>query len=422
MDMINVNSEKELEQFFYQHLNKVVLPFWLNNGIDKKNGGYYTCFDNLGKNLISTDKYTWSQGRLIWVWAKLYQETGNEKFLMLAENGVNFVLDNCFLENGYCAFLVDEEGNKKEPVKGLGYDFSNYADCFVAMGLAKFAEVSGKEDVFERSISLYDLIIKRINGGDFKSQPYPVPKGYKSHGIPMIALNTGQVLAEAMDKFNDDRIEELQKSNKFFVEEIMNNFERNNLIYEMVGKDNKIKKSILGQYINPGHTIEDMSFIMQYAKENNRNEIIERVVQIMKHTFKVGWDEQFGGLFQFIGVDGYKPSGNEKGIEDSEMVKKLKNNWDNKLWWPHSEALYSFYFAYTLTNDKELFNLFEIIFNYTFSTFPNPNKQVGEWIQIRNREGKPVEKIVALPVKDPYHILKNLILLNELLKEDEYIN
>ncbi|MBA7699205.1 hypothetical protein ES703_107895 [subsurface metagenome] len=31
---------------------------------------------------------------------------------------------------------------------------------------------------------------------------------------------------------------------------------------------------------------------------------------------------------------------------------------------------------------------------------------MGEWIQIRNREGKPEDKVVALPVKDPYHITR----------------
>ena len=42
---------------------------------------------------------------------------------------------------------------------------------------------------------------------------------------------------------------------------------------------------------------------------------------------------------------------------------------------------------------------------------------MGEWIQIRTREGKPQEKVVALPVKDPYHIIRNVILIIELLEK-----
>jgi len=44
---------------------------------------------------------------------------------------------------------------------------------------------------------------------------------------------------------------------------------------------------------------------------------------------------------------------------------------------------------------------YQKIFDYTFRVFPNPDQQIGEWIQIQRREGKPQTKVVALPVKDP---------------------
>jgi N-acylglucosamine 2-epimerase len=98
------------------------------------------------------------------------------------------------------------------------------------------------------------------------------------------------------------------------------------------------------------------------------------------------------------------------------MVRKLKNDWDNKLWWPHSEALYSTLLSYSLTKDKGLAELYNEVHDYTFATFPNPDKQVGEWIQIRDRQGKPVTKVVALPVKDPFHIARSFMLIIELLR------
>jgi len=38
---------------------------------------------------------------------------------------------------------------------------------------------------------------------------------------------------------------------------------------------------------------------------------------------------------------------------------------------------------------------------YTFATFPEP---AGEWASIRNRDNTPIDKVVALPVKDPFHV------------------
>jgi N-acylglucosamine 2-epimerase len=93
------------------------------------------------------------------------------------------------------------------------------------------------------------------------------------------------------------------------------------------------------------------------------------------------------------------------------------DDWGSKLWWVHSEALYTTLLLFDRTDDEEFLAWFERVFDYVFATFPNPDKSIGEWIQIRTREGKPQEKVVALPVKDPYHIIRNVILIIELLEK-----
>ncbi len=60
-------------------------------------------------------------------------------------------------------------------------------------------------------------------------------------------------------------------------------------------------------------------------------------------------------------------------------------------------------------------NWFETIKEYTFTTFRNDDTSIGEWIRIRSRCGEPVNRLVALPVKDPYHITRNLFLMVDLL-------
>ena len=96
------------------------------------------------------------------------------------------------------------------------------------------------------------------------------------------------------------------------------------------------------------------------------------------------------------------------------MTRQLAN-WSDKLWWVHSEALYSTLLCGFRSGDQRFFDWYRRVFTYTFQTFPNPDRELREWIQIRSREGKPEERVVALPVKDPYHITRNLILILELL-------
>ncbi|MBO4424851.1 MAG: AGE family epimerase/isomerase, partial [Spirochaetales bacterium] len=93
----------------------------------------------------------------------------------------------------------------------------------------------------------------------------------------------------------------------------------------------------------------------------------------------------------------------------------VKGGWGDKLWWVHSETLYASLLFYLYTNDEEYMRIHNVTSEYAFGHFSNPDKEIGEWIQILTREGLPQDKVVALPVKDPFHITRNLLLICELL-------
>jgi len=65
-------SLQELKDFYINHLFNDLIYFWLNYGIDRINGGFFTCFNNKGNKLISKNKYVWSQGRFLWMLSHLY--------------------------------------------------------------------------------------------------------------------------------------------------------------------------------------------------------------------------------------------------------------------------------------------------------------------------------------------------------------
>src|SRR5690625_3192079 len=61
---------KKLLHFYKRHVTENLLPFW-KNALDVRRGGVYTCFNNAGYRLVSKDKYTWSQGRFLWLWSEV---------------------------------------------------------------------------------------------------------------------------------------------------------------------------------------------------------------------------------------------------------------------------------------------------------------------------------------------------------------
>ncbi|MDD6683220.1 MAG: hypothetical protein PUE61_08735 [Clostridiales bacterium] len=62
-------ERKKFFGFFENELTNQILSFWMKRCEDKKYGGFLNCFDNKGEKLVSHDKYTWSQGRFVWMFS-----------------------------------------------------------------------------------------------------------------------------------------------------------------------------------------------------------------------------------------------------------------------------------------------------------------------------------------------------------------
>ena len=62
--MTNTQKEylRECSAFYKAELKDNIMPFWLEHGLDRVNGGVYTCVDRDG-TLIDTTKSVWFQGR-----------------------------------------------------------------------------------------------------------------------------------------------------------------------------------------------------------------------------------------------------------------------------------------------------------------------------------------------------------------------
>ncbi|MBO7349812.1 MAG: AGE family epimerase/isomerase, partial [Spirochaetales bacterium] len=210
--------------------------------------------------------------------------------------------------------------------------------------------------------------------------------------------------------FKEDLLSDMEET----ATDVLVNFkDENDLIHEVIGRDNYKIGGLLGQHINPGHSIEDSWFIHDAAVLLNRPDMSQTASRIMKASFFKGWDEKYGGVLHFVNLEG-NPLKFESDSEEP-TIKLVKGGWGDKLWWEHSETLYASLLFFRLTGDRVFSDIHDKTLDYVKTHFINPDKNIGEWIQILTREGRPQEKVVALPVKDPFHITRNLLLICELL-------
>ena len=170
-----------------------VLPFWLEYGMDWKNGGIYTALNRDG-SLLDSDKSVWFQGRALWVFSTTYLEIEErEEYLKASDNLASFIDDHCFDSDGRMFFIVSQEG--RPVVKRLRYFFS---EAFAIMGYAAYSMLPGKTKYRDKAFSLLEKV-------DYmrKTEGILIPKINQetepsiSFGEPMILINVLSELRKA---------------------------------------------------------------------------------------------------------------------------------------------------------------------------------------------------------------------------------
>lgn len=395
--------------FYTEHLKACVLPFW-ERAFDDEAGGLFTCWTNDGKSLISTDKYTWSQARMLWclsyMLVNLALEENQHNRYRTRAGQLYDLLRGAILpgpDEG-CAFLLTREGEAKEPIGGSGLYTSLYADCFVAIAFARWAVAAKEMGILEEALAVHGKTMALIERGIIKTEPYPLPAGSEAQGVLMILCHTATELSLALAHFGDGRAAQYRGEAQAHAHRLLDHFVDNESMQlkEVVVQEGR-QTTLLERHRNPGHTVECMWFLLDALG----GERLQEIETILITALSLGWDEEYGGLFRYVDCEGGEPRG-ERGADAFSSL--VADTWDYKLWWPHAEALYATSRLYEATGNPALALWYERVKAYTFATFPSAEEGM-EWIQIRRREGEAEDRVVALPVKDPYHIIRALLLL-----------
>ncbi|MBN1316555.1 MAG: AGE family epimerase/isomerase [Anaerolineales bacterium] len=385
---------KDLLAIYQSELLENVIPFWVANAIDEEYGGLFTCITDKGE-ILSENKYMWSQLRALWVFSALFNRIEKrQEWLDIAVGIYEFVKKNGRDKKGHWVYCTSRDG---KTIQGAD---SIYTDGFAIYGLTEFARATGDEQAVNLALDTFQNVQDRLSSlGSYCTEPWPTPEGFKTHGVSMVFSLVFGELGQLTGN------QEIVDASLFHAHQIMDVFLRpqKKLLFEYVKEDNSLSNTPHGRAILPGHAIESMWFLIHIFQREGDNERIQKAVEAIKWHLEFGWDNEFGGLFHACDADGKTP-------------------WwpyaDAKLWWPHTEALYALLLAYEIAHEQWCLDWYERVHNYTFTHFPVP--KYGEWIQKLDRTGKPLTDTVALPVKDPFHMPRALLYCIQVL--DRFVN
>jgi N-acylglucosamine 2-epimerase len=377
-----MNELAKYSGLYKDELLDAVIPFWLNHSKDSDSGGYFTCLDRHGK-VYDTDKFMWLQGREVWLFAMLYNRVEKkQQWLDMALHGSLFMKKFGRDLEGNWYFSLTREG------KPLVQPYNIFSDCFAAMAFSELYKATGDEEHKQIALTTFNNIEKRqINPKGLYNKAFPGTRPLKSFSLPMILCNLSLIMEDILGT------EQVNKTIQPLIREVMEVFydQATGLILENVTPEGGFSDSFEGRLLNPGHTNESMWFMMDLAVRNNDKALIDRSIEILLRSTEKGWDKKNGGIFYFLDVKGYPPQQLE---------------WDQKLWWVHIETLISMAKGYRLTGNEACKNWFEIIHEYTWKHFKDP--EYSEWFGYLNREGKPLLELKGGKWKGCFHVPRGL--------------
>lgn len=388
---------KSWAESYKKDLTENIMPFWMQYGLDRENGGVYTCVNRDG-SLMDTTKSVWFQGRFAFICSFAYNNVEkNQEWLDAAKSTLEFIEKHCFDEQGHMYFSVTAEG---KPLRKRRYVFS---ETFAAIAMSEYALATGDQHWAKRAIQVFEDTQRFLATPGFLPAKFEADVKLQGHSIVMILINVGSCIRKVVDdpKLTQQIDESIEKLKKYFIHPEFK------CLLETVGENGEFIDTNITRTINPGHCIETSWFIMEEAKLRGWDKpMFDLALQVFDWSWNWGWDKQYGGIINF---------------RDCKNLPSQDYSQDMKFWWPQCETIIASLYAYLGTGDEKYLYRHERISEWTYAHFPDA--EYGEWYGYLHRDGTVAQPAKGNLYKGPFHIprmmIKGYMLCQEILKKLE---
>jgi len=373
---------------FEDELFNHVLPFWETHSPDPDYGGYFNCLDCDG-TVYDTRKHVWLQGRQVWMFSKLYNTVEpRESWLTMAKSGMEFLEQNAVRkENRRVYFCLNRKGDP------IWMQRKIFSECFYVMALSEYGRAVDDQSYIKRAREHFNTIWSWKDDLSKVGRPsYSGQKKMNALAVPMILLNVIEEIA------GDDWSAWQVKIDECIRQMLLHVHSDRKLVFENVSPDGEFLNTIEGRLLNPGHAIEAGWFLQHWAQKLNDQSLSNTATLMVRWSLDRGWDDEHGGIFYFLDSEGYSPTELE---------------WNLKLWWPHTEALYGSLLNHYITKSEDDLEDFERVFDYTFSHYPDHDH--GGWFGYLDRYGHVSQRFKGGPYKGFFHVPRSLLFCRNLL-------
>ena len=349
-----------------------ILPFWINNMVDRENGGFYGRIDGHGNLHAEAEKGGILNGRILWTFSAAYRVLGKPEYLEMATRAKDYIIAH-FIDREYGGtyWSLDCKGNPKDTKKQF------YAIGFMIYGLSEYVRATGDKEALDYAIQLFECIEEHsldviYNGyieactrewgeiADMRLSDLDAnyPKSQNTH------LHIIEPYANLYRVWKDERLEKaLRNMINIFTDKILN--PETNHLDLFFEKDWTRGAGHLESY---GHDIECSWLMHEAALVLGDAEVLKKVEEIVPLVAKAS----------------------EKGLNpDGSMIHEANLDTghvdDDLHWWVQAEAVVGFYNIYQHFGDESALDKSLQCWQYIKDNLID--YEGGEWYWSRRPDG-----------------------------------
>jgi mannose/cellobiose epimerase-like protein (N-acyl-D-glucosamine 2-epimerase family) len=393
---------QEIAARYHADLFDDFLPFMDKYVVDPVYGGFLCETDGHGVH-TSTEKFSWFEGRGIWVYSFLYNNLAHEsKYIDVARGSVEFILGQRTKDSAETwPSRFTREG---KPLTGP--DPEIYGDLFIAEGLAEFSLATKDPHYWDMAKELVLKCIRIYDRDDYHpeigrtylgpaARPFP---GARVQGAWMVLIR----VATQMLRIRGDQ--ELEAVAKRCVDAVMNHhfnprFRLNN---ELLNHDLSRPTNEYEQLVYTGHCIEISWMLLEEALRTRDMELFHTVTERFQRHVEVARDRVYDGVLR-------------------NLMNVDENKWAlDKVLWAQEEVTIAALMIFEHTGVPWAWDMFLHFAQYTHEKYSLKQFGIPLWIYGADRQ-VTTESYFKEPARvenyhQPRHLMINLLRMDSMLR------
>lgn len=349
-----------------------ILPFWLNNMIDRENRGFYGRIDGHGQLHADAEKGAILNARILWTFSAAYRVLKRPEYLAAATRAKDYILEHFYdREFGGIYWSLDSLGRPKDTKKQF------YAIGFVIYGLSEYARATGDREALDYAIRLFECIEQ--HSLDRKDNGY----------IEACTREWGEIADMRLSDF-DANYPKSQNTHLHIIEPYTN-------LYR-VWKDERLEKALRNliniftdKILNPETHHLDLFFDNDWTRGAGHLESYGHDIEcswLMHEAALVLGDEEV--LKKVEPIVQLVAKASEKGLNaDGSMVHEANVDTghvdDDLHWWVQAEAVVGFFNVYQYFGDEQALEKATRCWQYIKQNLIDYDN--GEWYWSRHADG-----------------------------------